>query len=68
MTEPIDTEATNNPVCPHCGREELDAWELDFQGDDMIEHECGRCGELYMIRRSVSVCYFTTKKKEASHD
>lgn len=51
------------PVCPHCGYEEIDAWELNFGPG--LEGECvtwcDDCGEQYHIERYVSVTYSTKK-------
>lgn len=53
---------TNNPVCPHCGHVERDAWEIDFgagiDGDATVT--CGSCGEDYFCQREVEVSYSTS--------
>jgi hypothetical protein len=54
---------SSKPVCPYCGNEEEDAWEIDF-GDGLegdTEHDCGSCGETYFVSRSVSIYYSTQK-------
>ena len=57
MNKEIDHEYTNEVVCPHCGYEHRDSWELSDAG----EHECDNCGEPFLIERIVSVTYCTAK-------
>lgn len=60
-----ETQYTDNLVCPYCGHEEKDSWEIDFgpglDGDS--EPTCGSCGEEYVAQRHVSVSYSTKKHK-----
>jgi transcription elongation factor Elf1 len=59
----IDTDYTNQPVCPYCGHEERDAWEIDFgpglDGDTTTS--CGNCGEDYFCSREATIRYTTEK-------
>lgn len=48
----------DNAVCPYCGEENEDSWELDERGGDT---ECGSCGKEYHYERDVSITYTTTK-------
>lgn len=50
---------TTNPVCPHCGCVEYDAWEWNFGPGLEGEHEgnCNSCGEAFVCERTVSVYY-----------
>lgn len=61
----FDSEHTTHPVCPHCGHEELDAWEIDFgsgiEGEATIT--CGNCEREYIAERIVDVSYTTSVKK-----
>lgn len=63
----FDTERTACPVCPYCGHEEKDAWEIDFGSGSEGEAEiiCGSCEREYKAERIVDVSY-TTFKKEGS--
>ena len=59
---------TDKPICPICGYEERDAWDINFgpgvEGD--IEHDCGACGETYLLSRHASITYSSKKiDKEA---
>lgn len=61
----FDTERTTHPVCPHCGHEERDAFEIDFgpglEGEATIA--CGNCEREYQAERIVDVTYTTTPKE-----
>jgi hypothetical protein len=58
-----ETQFTEQPVCPHCGHAERDAWEIDFgpgcEGE--TETYCGACGEEYAVSKTISVRYSTEK-------
>jgi hypothetical protein len=62
-----ETDLTRNlnPVCPHCGHEERDAWEIDFGSglEGEAEISCGRCEKDYIAERVVDVSYTTRKLK-----
>lgn len=53
---------TRNPVCPHCGHIEHDAWDINFESgsEEAKEHYCGHCERPYDIIRTVSVTYSTS--------
>jgi hypothetical protein len=60
--KPIDTELTTYPICPYCGFQDKDNWELPFDGlEDTITFECKRCEMEHEIERKVTI-YFTTSK------
>lgn len=72
MSKEIDHERTDNAVCPYCGHEDYDSWELGYRnrggetGDDETGNvECGKCDKTYIWIRHVSVDY-STKKIEDS--
>ncbi len=54
----IEHEYTDNVVCPYCGYEDEDSWELD---DDSGETECGSCDKKFEYSRNRSVDYCTSK-------
>lgn len=62
----FNTYYTSNIVCPHCGHEDRDSWEVDFgpslDGDTTVY--CGRCEEEFNVSRNVEVSYtsFPIKK------
>ncbi len=57
-----DTALTPQPVCPHCGHKERDAWEWNFGNllEGSHRGDCNSCGETFTTEREVSV-YYTTK-------
>ena len=63
MSAEIDHEYTSNPICPHCGQKESDAWELHLGDGDQVEQECD-CGKSYIITCNVSVSYSTEKSED----
>ena len=56
-----ETRYTARPVCPYCGHEETDAWEIS---EHATEHDCASCGETMFIQRHVSVTYSTGPKTQ----
>mgnify|MGYP007083488473 CR=1 FL=1 len=62
-----DHEYTADPVCPHCGAVQRDAWEIDFGGcEGTTEIDCGECEKPMEVSRHCSVTYTTAKKKGAT--
>lgn len=58
----IDHDWTDEPVCPHCGAEQRDAWE--WGQDDDGETDCGACGREFSYTRHISVNWTTRKDIE----
>lgn len=63
--EEYDTRCTDAPVCPYCGAEQTDAWEMDFgegiAGEGALE--CGECVNEFHAERVVAITYNTKKRK-----
>lgn len=57
-----DVDYTDEIVCPHCGYEHSDSWEMR-EG----EHECSDCCRPFDVTRNVEVTYSTTKRPNAKH-
>lgn len=57
----IDHEFTENVVCPYCGYNVSDCWELQ---SDSADHECEQCKSTFEYERVVTVDYTTSKKKK----
>ena len=58
----MDLEYTDFPVCPHCGAEEKDYWEImdEHTGDgDETEFECGACGGSVVVEIHMSLNFST---------
>ena len=43
LDEPIDCDYNLHPVCPTCGHEDRDAWEIDLGTNESVDTECGVC-------------------------
>ncbi len=61
MSAEIDTRNTDEPICPHCGDEFGDAWEMFDFHQNKTEMDCGNCGKLVTIERDFHVTYSTEK-------
>lgn len=64
----IDCDYTREVVCPHCGHEQSDSWEINFgiglEGD--AEIQCGECGEDFIASRQAEITYSSKKLPEAT--
>lgn len=62
----INHENTDEVVCPYCGQESSDSWELD---DDGVT-ECYGCDKKFNYTKNISVDYSTSKIecKEGKHN
>lgn len=62
MTD-INTINTSEIICPHCGHEHLDSWEIDLSyGPGM---ECDGCGKPFIVFRDEIVYYRSFKPGDA---
>jgi uncharacterized Zn finger protein len=65
MQQDYDTCWTDNAICPHCGCEHENSWELGLKGDgDEMNYVCDSCGMQFRIVMCVEVTYSTTKLGE----
>lgn len=53
-TKPENKEYEDNIVCPYCGHEDRDSYELSDDNDTI---ECGRCGATIEYTREVIASY-----------
>jgi len=60
VSKEIDHDFTDQIVCPYCGEEVSDSWELD---GECGEFDCESCGNTYKWERVVTIEYSTRKKK-----
>lgn len=58
--DPEDKSYESNVICPYCGYEDSNSWELSDSED---EHECGRCRATISFERVVTVEYNSSPKK-----
>ena len=52
-----NTQHTDEIVCPHCGHEHSDSWEMSAG-----EEVCERCERVFRISRDVEITYSTVKE------
>ncbi len=52
-----DCNGTSDPICPYCGEEQGDFWEVSA---DSGETECSTCARPFFYERQVSVEYSTS--------
>jgi len=58
----IDHTLTPDIVCPYCGHEFSDSWEIDPEDiSSSGEIECRECDICFLYTRDVSVTYSTMK-------
>ena len=50
---------TENIVCPWCGYENKDSWELPNEDD---EYECPECGRVFEYQRNFEVTYTSCRR------
>ena len=60
--EPKEHNYEDNLICPYCGYEDSDSWELDDEED---EHVCGSCGSTFAYQRIITTHYFSQPVKKA---
>jgi transcription elongation factor Elf1 len=60
----INHEYTRYIVCPYCGYEDKDSWEICSGKEDLGIVECGRCEEEFYASRIVTIEYSTYKIEE----
>ena len=58
--EQIDTDYTDEMVCPYCGAEIGDSWEIEPDKEDGA-YECDSCGKTFGWSRIIVVNYTTRK-------
>ena len=61
--EKINYNGTPEIVCPHCGYQIQDSWEITQDGENLGLMDCEGCGKSFYAFRNVTVTY-STKKPE----
>lgn len=65
----INCDCTGEPICPYCGSEQHDAWELGGynSGDgDRITTTCGVCEREFVTWRNVSITWSSDKVEDVT--
>jgi hypothetical protein len=58
---PMDHHSTGNLICPYCGYEHTDSWEIQSGSEDLDNVECGSCEREFKASRYISVTYSTER-------
>lgn len=58
--DPLSHSYEDECVCPYCGDEMTDSWELGSGGEESGETNCGNCNRPFYYERHISVSYSTT--------
>lgn len=66
-SEQFKTYRTDWPVCPYCGYDEPDPWEIETNETSI---DCVNCGKKYAIEQIISrtFCSFKTCQPKQPHD
>lgn len=59
----INTELTDEIVCPQCGHEFSDSWDIDCEDGATVD--CQKCDQSFWVVRIVSVNYTSMSLKKA---
>lgn len=59
--EKLDTEYTDQIVCPYCGEVDRDSWESTGAQDEQREMQCGSCGKNFIYTTHISVSYSSSQ-------
>lgn len=61
VNDDINTERTENAICPYCGHVHLHSWSWGSSGYEFDEDntECNYCGKIFHWERNVTVSYTT---------
>jgi transcription elongation factor Elf1 len=61
IDQDIDHEYTNEIVCPFCGSEFGDSWEVESGSEDLGLQQCGDCDKHFYATRNITIDYCTEK-------
>lgn len=57
----VQFEYEREVICPYCGKEQMDSWELSGDDGEPDETECGSCGEGFSYVTHVEITYSTSQ-------
>lgn len=60
----IDCEHTDEIVCPYCGEEQSDSWEIAGENGDVQETECYECEKVFKFKTHIEVTFTSIKEGE----
>ena len=53
----VDTDFKDECICPYCGHEQSDSWEISNG-----PHTCGFCDQEFEVEKDYSVTFSTSRK------
>ena len=62
--EDIDHDYTKEIVCPYCGHEQSDSWEI-MGNDEDGETDCDECEKSFRWSAHIDITYCTEKMENA---
>ena len=60
MIDKLDCSHTNEIICPYCGCEQSDSWEIlrgDKHDGDTVDYSCDECEKDFVVEIHISVTY-----------
>ena len=63
----METYAQHTVVCPYCGHNYEEPWDLFGTHDECAEEECDECGRTFEARRYEPPVEYSTKKPDGPH-
>lgn len=65
----MNTENTRNIICPYCGYEDLDSWEMtsETEEEETIKIECTNCEKKFDLIYHIVLTYSSFKLKNKEH-
>lgn len=60
----IICEGTDEIVCPYCGYEFRDSWEIFLDGECIATLDCPECEKEFSVKPNWDVTYYSSKIEE----
>jgi len=60
----FDNKCTHEIICPHCGYEHSDSYELLNDNKDCGETDCEECGKTFRWSSDFTITFSTEKMEE----
>ena len=70
MIDEFDCSHNEEIVCPYCGYEHSDSWEI-ATGDDWrkpVDYECDECGKAFIVDIEISTTYSSRIAAQIAED
>lgn len=60
----IEHEYTSEIVCPYCGHEFINSWEVGYGEQDLGDIDCPECEKTFLAYKNIEITYNTIKKED----